>query len=132
MLKFLAVSAVTLAFSQPTTLTLACKGTTTAYDDTATPEPLSLSLLVDFTNKIVKGFPFPSNVTITQVTELAIYFHNSIAASVFDGRMDRVTGNVEGHSALYKSTAATEMMKPGNVLGGYNFSLKCIPAKQKF
>jgi hypothetical protein len=75
MLKLLALGAIAVAFAEPTTLTLKCKGTTTTYGGFS--EPTSLSLLVDFTKKTINGFPWimfdPSNeVEITEVTELVI------------------------------------------------------------
>jgi hypothetical protein len=122
----------------PGTLTLACKGGTTAYPSPyqgdGKPVPLSVGLLVDFTKRTIKGFPF-SQMEITQVTELMIYFSETIVATfttVTDGTIDRVTGDVEGHSATYKSTKGMDMLKPDNVVGGFTFTLKCTPAQRMF
>jgi hypothetical protein len=119
------------ARAEPATLTLACKGATISYQ-TAEPEPISLGLIVDLTNKTIKGFPFPGDIAIIQVTELHILFHKISGTLVFDGRIDRVTGDVEGHSAQYKSLKSTEMLKPDNVMGGFTFALKCTPTQRMF
>jgi hypothetical protein len=91
--KKAATRSVALALAGPETLTLA------TYQQGAKPEPISLGC-----------------ETITQITASAIYFHKSAASSVFDGRMDRITGDVEGHAASYKSTKGTDMLKPDNVV----------------
>lgn len=130
-----AVGAVAPAFAEFATTLLACKGTTTAWPSAiqgkATPQPFSLGLLVDFTKRTVTGFPFPV-MDITEVTELMIFFRKSVGISIVDGSIDRVTGDAEGHHATYKSTKSEDMLRPGNTLGGYNFSLKCAPAQRMF
>lgn len=119
------------ARAEPATLTLACKGATTSYQ-TREPEPISLGLIVDLTNKTIKGFPFPGDIEIIQVTEVHILFHKTSGTLVVDGSIDRVTGDVEGHSAQYKSLTSTEMLKSDNVMGGFTFALKCKPTQRMF
>jgi hypothetical protein len=119
------------ARAEPSTLTLSCKGTTTSYE-TKTPAPISLGLFVDFSKKTIKGFPFPSEVQITQVTELHVLFGKTTGTKVLNGAIDRVTGEVEGRSAMYKSLLSTEMLKPGNVEGGFTIALKCKPTQRTF
>ena len=132
MLKFLTVGAIALAFAGPETLTLACKGETTTYQQGARPEPIALGLVIDFTKRTIKGFPLAGEIEITQITASAIYFHKFAASSVFDGRIDRITGDVEGHAASYKSTKGADMLKPDNVASGFNFALKCTPTQRMF
>lgn len=132
MLKFLTVGAVALAFAGPETLALACKGETTTYQQGAKPEPISLGLLIDFTKRTIKGFPLAGEIEITQISASAIYFHKSVASSVFDGRIDRITGDVEGHATSYKNTKGTVILKPENVVSGFNFALKCTPTQRMF
>jgi hypothetical protein len=126
--------AVLNARAEPPTLTLTCKGATTAYrtpiNNITDPQPISLGLIVDLTNETIKGFPFPGDIEIIQVTETHIVFRKTSGTLVVDGRIDRITGDVEGHSAQYKSLASTEMLKPDNVMGGFTFSLKCKPAQR--
>jgi hypothetical protein len=128
--------AVLSARAEPATLTLACKGETTAYqtpiNNNTDPQPISLGLIVDWTNKTIKGFPFPGAIAIVQVTELAILFHGTSGTGVFDGKIDRVTGDAEGHSAMYKSLKSADMLKSDNMMGGYDFALKCTPAQRMF
>jgi len=38
-----------------TTLTLACQGTTTVRMEDAKPEPISMGIIVNFTNRTVQG-----------------------------------------------------------------------------
>src|SRR5271157_2745407 len=108
MLKFLTVGAIALAFAGPETLTLACIGETTTYQQGAKPEPISLGLLIDFTKRTIKGFPLAGEIEITQITASAIYFRKSAASSVFDGRIDRITGDVErgGPGCLSSNSAS--------------------------
>jgi hypothetical protein len=55
-----AVMLVSTALAADTTLTLACKGTTTdtAKEDSK-PEPFSMGIIVNFTTRTVTGFTFP-------------------------------------------------------------------------
>lgn len=127
MLKLIAIAAVTMAFAQPTTLTLACKGTTSTYLDKRS-DPISLGLLVDFTKRTIKGFPyFPDEVEITEVTELVIYFHKSTDFLEFGGSMDRLTGEVKGHLEANK-----KLMETTHTLSGFDFALKCTPTQRMF
>jgi hypothetical protein len=122
-------TSVSPACAAPATMTLTCKGATTSYQ-TKQPDPISLGLIVDLSKKTIKGFPFPGDVEITQVTEVHVLFRATMGNMVLDGAIDRITGDVEGYSAVYKSLLTTEMLKPGNVTGGYNFALKCKPTQR--
>src|SRR5262245_32342713 len=44
------------AHAADTVLTLACQGTTTAGTEDAKPEPISMGIIVNFTNRTVQGF----------------------------------------------------------------------------
>jgi hypothetical protein len=118
------------ARAEPATMTLACKGATTSYQ-TREPEPISLGLIIDFTNKTIKGFLFGES-EITRVTDVAVYFHKTTGTTISDGKIDRITGDAEGHSAVYKSIKSADMLKPDNTMGGYNFALKCTPTQRMF
>jgi hypothetical protein len=94
---------LTVAAAEPTgTLTLACQGTKTDKDPNTSlydkPQPISAGLVIDFTNAIIKGFPFNAEIKITEVTEVAVHFaaYEKIANNThqIDGGIDRVTADV--------------------------------------
>jgi len=89
------------------TLTLACQGTTTVTTmENAKPEPISMGIIVDFTNRTVHGFGYPGfsgsfdfPVKITGTNEVTVAFHgsNQTGGSI-TGSIDRVTGDVEART----------------------------------
>lgn len=105
-----------------TTLTLACQGTTTVRMEDAKPEPISMGIIVNFTNRTVQGgFGYPSvlydfPVKITSMNEATVVFHGSNQSSI-TGSIDRVTGDVE---------ADTE--GPTSI----HYALKCRPTQRMF
>jgi len=50
------VALSTAQAAEPQTLTLACQGTTTSGLEDAKPEPVSMGIIVNFTNRTVQGF----------------------------------------------------------------------------
>jgi hypothetical protein len=64
-----------------TTLTLACKGTATAYPEDVKLEPISMGIIVNFTKNTVHGFGSPGSsdyrVNITGVNEVTVAFGGS-------------------------------------------------------
>jgi hypothetical protein len=67
--RWLIVTAVILASQtveaqQPTTLTLACKGTTTRHntDGDEDAQPISMGIIVNFTDRTVQGFGPPNGM----------------------------------------------------------------------
>ena len=133
MLKLLALGAVTLAFAEPTTLTLRCKGVTTSWmKGLETPMPTSFGLIVDLANKKVIGFPWgaPKGVAITDVTDTAIYFRGWHSIAVETGRIDRISGDIEGTSATYEGG---ENRKSGQAAtGGFSYTLTCARTERMF
>jgi hypothetical protein len=107
------------------TLTLACQGTTTVRMEDAKPEPISMGIIVNFTNRTVQGgFGYPSvlydfPVKITSMNEATVVFHgsNQTGQSSITGSIDRVTGDVE---------ADTE--GPTSI----HYALKCRPTQRMF
>src|SRR5262245_8497076 len=90
------------AHAADTTLTLACKGTTTAGYQDAKPEPVSMGIIVNFTNRTVQGFNDPSffdyPVKITAWNDVSVVFAGSSEALKVStlstrGSIDRVTGD---------------------------------------
>jgi len=85
------------------TLTLACKGTTVAGYDGATPDPFSMSLMINFSTGTVQGFGTPGwgdiPAKVTGINEVLIAFGGSgrVVSSDWSisGTVDRVTGDVE-------------------------------------
>jgi hypothetical protein len=138
----LAALSIAQAAEPSGTLTLACQGMMmTAKDPTGLltleplspldkPQPVSLGLLVDFTNKTVKGFPFfAPELKITEVNELYIAFEASwkVVDNTYRiaGKINRVTGDVEAYSVVYEHYS----LGPA---GEVRYSLKCKPTQRIF
>jgi hypothetical protein len=117
-----------------TTLTLACQGTIFGSEGFAKPEPISMGIIVNFTNRTVQGFGHPGfwdyPVKITAWNEVTVVFGGSTefagGSSIgISGSIDRVTGDV----------AATELatsIKTGKIIASTNYALKCRPAQRMF
>ena len=116
-----------------TTLTLACKGTTTITG--MEPEPISMGLIVNFTAGTVQGFGSPSimnyPVKIKGINDVTIdfagfqeFFAGTQEASI-RGSIDRVTGDVEATSTVM----ATKTKK---TIISTSYSLKCRPTQRMF
>jgi hypothetical protein len=110
------------------TLTLACKGTTTSGLEDAKPEPVSMGIIVNFTNRTVHGFVFPAK--ITDADEVTVSFEGSkpySASAIWYNRggIDRVTGDVE-------ATFTQSDTKTGHIFASTNWLLKCRPALRMF
>jgi hypothetical protein len=114
------------------TLTLACKGTTTAGYEGAKPEPLSMGIIVNFTNRTVQGFGSPGvvdyPVKITAWNEVTVSFYGSDEKMGLTtrGAIDRVTGDVDATSMAY------DHPKSGKVVSQDVYTLKCRPAQRMF
>jgi hypothetical protein len=105
-------------------LTLACQGTTSDRMKDAKdtkPEPLSIGVIVNFTNRTVQGLLLPSSesVPITDVTDLAIVFGGPLTQGSVNGNIDRVTGELV--AAFFWSNAIST-----------HYTLKCSPAQRMF
>jgi hypothetical protein len=104
----LAVTSLSIAQAADTTLTLACQGTTTSGLEDAKPEPVSMGIIVNFTNRTVQGFDqigffgelinYPVKITawndVTVVFKGSANFANSTDSIM--GHINRVTGDVAG------------------------------------
>jgi hypothetical protein len=119
--------------AEPETLTLACQGTTTStLTPDAKPEPISMGVIVDFTNRTVHGFGYPGfsgrfdfPVKITGMNEATVAFHGSGQTENITGSLDRVTGDVEARIQMSDS-------KTGDLLSILRYALKCRPTKRLF
>jgi len=113
------------------TLTLACNGTTTAGYEGAKPEPLSMGIIVNFTNRTVQGFGSPGvvdyPVKITAWNEVTVSFYGSDEKMGLRtrGAIDRVTGDVDATSMAYDP-------KNGKIVSQDVYALKCRPAQRMF
>jgi hypothetical protein len=117
------------------TLTLACRGTVTSGVEDAKPDPISMGIIVNFTNRTVQGFGQPGlmdyPVKITGWNDVTVAFGGSeeeLAKSSRDsifGSIDRVTGDVE-------ATQLATDIKTGKTIASTNYALKCRPAQRMF
>jgi hypothetical protein len=126
--------ALSTAQAADTTLTLACQGTTTSGLEDAKPEPISMGIIINFTNRTVQGFGFPGftdyPVKITAWNDVTVVFAGSsevlkVSRSSINGSMDRVTGDVEATSTLTNT-------KTDRILSSLSYALKCRPAQRMF
>jgi hypothetical protein len=125
--------ALATAQAADTILTLACRGTTTSGLEDAKPEPVSMGIIVNFTNRTVQGFGFPGlldyPVKITAWNDVTIAFNGSDSSlgstSSIVGSIDRVTGDVEATSSLANK-------KTGRFEPTMSYALKCRPTQRMF
>jgi hypothetical protein len=115
-------------------LALACSGTTKDITQPdAKPEPMSMSIMVNFAAQTVQGFTSPGlsadiPVKIRGVNDVSITFagqgSDPLAETTIGGEIDRVTGD----------TVATLMLRTHSDrrLSGATYSLKCRPAQRMF
>ena len=121
LLALAALSISTAQAAEPTgTLTLACNGTVTGTGTEDKPKPVSMGVIVNFTNRTVQGFDVLAQ--ITAVDNVVITFNRS-NSPFLDGRIDRVTGLLQ---------AGYLVMSGNKVTIAQNYSLKCTPAQRKF
>jgi hypothetical protein len=132
MIALSAMIACGLAQAAEPTLTLACQGTTTRLMvDPIKPEPVSMGLIVNFTDRTVQGFGLPGvmdySVKITAWNEVTVSFLGSENKyrSTIRGSMDRVTGDVEATSMVTDA-------KTGDIVISISYALKCRPAQRMF
>src|SRR5262245_61507170 len=101
-------SSSTAALAADTTLTLACQGTVTetVMEKEAKPEPISMGIIANFTNRTVQGFEDFPPVKITGVNEVTVSFlgeklgPSDVAIGTIEGSIDRVTGAVNAYYTL--------------------------------
>jgi hypothetical protein len=133
MLLLLAWSVVATAQAQQATLTLACKGTTTDSWDPHTKQPISMGIIVNFTERTVQGFGHPGGlldfpVMITGANDVTVTFsgHHQVGSlDSISGSIDRVTGDVE---ATFKMSDP----KAGTTISRTTYALQCKPTQRMF
>jgi hypothetical protein len=113
-----------------TTLALACEGTV-KEDIKLNPIPVSMGIIINFSDRTIKGFGVPGidTVEITSVTETSFRFGTPIRSDpawTATGSIDRVTGNLEA------TTAKWDASNTHNILAVSRYALKCRPTQRMF
>ena len=120
--------------AQPATLALECKGTTTEHtmsgDEDA--QPISMGIIVNFTDRTVQGFGFPNGpfddpLKISRADDATVVFGGEQEISVRSaimGVIDRVTGEVQAKWLFIDKTGKFEPH--------VTYALQCKPAQRTF
>jgi hypothetical protein len=134
-LRCLIAAAVILASqaaqAQPATLTLACKGTTIDNSDQS-KQPISMGIIVNFTDRTVQGFGSPNGVfdrplELGYTDDTTIRFggkDEGAVRSTIIGFIDRVTGDVQANWLFIDKT--------GKLEPHMTYALQCKPAQRMF
>jgi hypothetical protein len=117
--------------AQPATLTLACKGTIGLTADDR--QPISMGIIVNFTDRTVQGFGYPGMidipVSIKAANEVTVTFSGSqlilYGQTTLSGSINRVTGDVEAE--LMSANPSS-----GEMRTVMNYELQCRPAQRMF
>jgi len=133
----LAVMLVGLPTAQAadTTLTLACQGTKTyasmadnAPDRETQPDPISMGIIVNLTDRTVTGLDEEPPLTIRSVNETTIAFGSFWSSTTddvtvpFGGTIDRLTGDMAATRTITRTTSSYIR----------RYSLKCRQAQRMF
>jgi len=114
------------AQAQQETLTLACKGTVTLPMFAEKLRPVSMGIIVNFTDRTVLGFDFPRYpAKIKAANDAAIEFYATDDVSIIFGKIDRVTGEVD-------ATVAVRDQKTGKFDTMMTYELQCRPTQRMF
>jgi hypothetical protein len=121
------------AQAQPTTLTLACKGTTTEYrlQGATLEQPVSMGIIVNLADRTVQGFGFPFDaepLKIGYVNDVEVRFGGQQETSVrstINGSINRVTGEVN-------ATWLFVDKKTGNLEPHMTYTLQCRLTQRMF
>jgi hypothetical protein len=113
--------------AEPTTLTLACKGTETDKGGAgSSSDQIKIGVIVDFQKKAVLGLSGDSEpVPITSITETIISFAANETSWVMNGTLDRVTG------ALVLSSIKFDPSTRKTILS-VSLDLQCKPTQRMF
>jgi hypothetical protein len=98
---------MTAQAAEPQTLTLACKGTATSGVEDAKPEPVSMGIIVNFTNRTVQGFGTPGMLDYP----IKITAWNDVTV-VFAGSLDYDGGGGVDYAAQLIAAALVEEVDP--------------------
>jgi hypothetical protein len=109
--------------------------TETMMEEVAKPEPISMGIIVNFTNRTVQGFGEPGlvdfPVKIVGINEVTVSFHgenpegpNPVTNWSIRGTIDRVTGDVDATSVMN--------LKTSKIVISTSYALKCRPRQRMF
>jgi hypothetical protein len=112
--------------------------TETTMEEEKKSEPISMGIIVNFTNRTVQGFGNPDPrgedfpVKITGVNEVTISFEgtrpdgpNAVTNRRIDGTIDRVTGAVDAGDTSMN-------LKTFKIVHSTRYPLKCRPTQRMF
>jgi hypothetical protein len=124
---------VATAQAQPATLTLSCKGTTTApMIPDEKPQPISMGIVVNFSTRTVQGFVVPEfefPVMITAANDVMVAFSGEqilpSSVHIIFGSIDRVSGDVEATSSITDP-------KTSKSISQTDYTLQCKPTQRTF
>jgi hypothetical protein len=132
-LLFLAFTfATTAQAQQSSTLTLACKGTTTEYrlQGETVEQPVSMGIIVNLADRTVRGFGFPFDtepLKIGYANDVEVRFggdRETSVRSIINGSINRVTGDLNATWVLVD--------KKGNPEPHMSYELQCKPTQRMF
>jgi hypothetical protein len=109
-------------------LTLACEGTAKETQGNAKPQPISMGVIIDFTAGTIVGFadcPVEIEAADGLVVTFSCSYNTEISVMYLVGRIDRVTGDAEATSMVWRK----EM---GILVSETIYALKCRPAQRMF
>jgi hypothetical protein len=134
-LLLLALIFVATAQAQPSTLTLGCKGTTTQHNPAGDqdPQPISMGIIVNFTDHTVQGFgppngPFRDPLKIERANDVTVVFggeYEIVGLHSIYGMIDRVTGDVWATWSFVDRKAETSE-------NHMTYTLQCKPTQRMF
>jgi len=121
------------AQAQPTTLTLACKGTMTEYrlQGATLEQPVSMGIVVNLADRTVQGFGFPFDaepLKVGYVNDVEVRFggqQETLVQSTINGSINRVTGELG-------ATWSFVDKKTGNLEPHMAYTLQCRPTQRMF
>jgi hypothetical protein len=121
------------------TLPLACQGTVTEtmMEEEKKPEPISMGILVNFTNSTVQGFgnPDPNEdfpIKITGVNEATISFQGKRPDNPKGATDRRIEGTIDRATGDVNATDTLTNLKTSKIAYSTRYALKCRPTQRMF
>jgi hypothetical protein len=121
------------AQAQQTTLTLACKGSTTQHLLSGYPDevqPISMGIIVNLTDRTVQGFGYPFDIKpleVGHVNDVEVRFGGKEEAggrNIINGSINRVTGDVQANWSFID--------EKGKLEPHMSYELQCRPTQRMF
>jgi hypothetical protein len=121
------------------TLPLACQGTVTEtmMEEEKKPEPISMGIIVNFTNSTVQGFgnPDPNEdfpIKITGVNEATISFQGKRPDNPKGATDRRIEGTIDRATGDVNATDTLTNLKTSKIAYSTRYALKCRPTQRMF